>query len=466
MLQNRGIKYFLSGLGNSLLKIAGINDVNDSARTGVSKRAPKIGLSNIFNIAAYWQGVEMIAGRLSTVSLDVMQADGKTVAERHPLQRLIKNGMADYYDDIDFIKVVITQMLTSGKSFMLKDYTSDGRITKMEFLDPSATWPNIKNGKLVFDTVILGDTVRSLGQNGRITEKRGPSQLKTYSSAKVFHTKWVTKDGINGISPLEACNPALQLALSSVLYGLNYFANDARPSTVLSPKTVLSKKQANTIVATWMAENGGINNRGVTVLPKGVDVHTLNVPPDESQAIGARMEGVRDAARVLNMPAVLLGDTAASTYNNVREAYSAFDNTTLIPLAKRLTSSMNRQLLVPPYTVRFDWESHFTAPVGERYNAYSKALAGKAFLLIEEIRKMEGLRELTPEEKDELLSYTDAVFGEEEGQEEGPEGQSQGQGEVARNWQVNYPVEERDDTQELPQGNADGSTSGTPEGDA
>ena len=409
--QKRGIAFFLGSIGSALTSL--FSPIQSAAASAaVSARAPKINMESVFYLSAYWQGVDLISGRLAGVTLDIMNGKGE-VAKQHPVQKLLKEGTFEYYDRLDFIRVMVMHIKTAGQSFMLNDYDENGVIKELMFLNPISTRPFMKNGRLEYQVIVDSSN----------------SKYVPVPADRVFHTKLMTMDGINGMSPIGACYPALQLALAANLYGLNYFANDARPSTVITSETPTSEKQATDIVREWTKVNGGVNNRGVTVLPHKFSVHTLNVPPDESQAIGARQESVRDVGRVLNIPSVLIGDMEASTYNNVREAYNALDNNTLVPMADKIVSSIDRQLLTPPYHARFDWENHFTAPQGERYSAYSQALAGKPFALISEIRKMEGLRELNDEEMEVLMKMGGWSDGENEGQDEEEGQEEQGQGE-------------------------------------
>ena len=410
MAEKRGIAFFLNSIGSSISGLFPNLSSSAAASAGISKKAPPINMETVFYLSAYWQGVDLIAGRLSGVDLNIMNSKNE-VAKDHPVQKLIKRGVSEYYDDVDFIRVMVTHIKTAGQTFMLNNYSKTGEIEELLFLSPTGTRPYLNNNRLEYHTVV---------------DAAGAKYVPLPAS-RVFHVKGMTMDGINGISPLAACRPSLQLALSSMLYGLNYFANDARPSTIISTDRPITKAQAADIVASWVRENGGVNNRGVTVLPAKFNVHTLNVPPDESQAIGARQESVRDVGRVLNVPSVLLGDMEASTYNNVREAYNALDNNTLVPLGDKIVSAINRQLLSPPYHARFDWKRHFTAPQGERYAAYSQALAGNPFMLINEVRLAEGLKELTDEEIEKMFEMYRGSKDDEGG--EGDEGEDEDQEE-------------------------------------
>lgn len=389
-MKQRNIAYFLGSIGSAVANFFGGQNFGSPSSGGkVSKNAPVINMETVFYLSAYWQAVDLIRGGLSGVSLDVVTEKGE-VADQHPVQNLLKNGVSGkkkLYDSVDFVRLMATHTKTAGNFYSLVNYDRSGSIEDLMFLSPTGTIPYLKNGRLEFHVMVDAQAAKYV-----------PVPME-----RIFHAKGMTMDGINGISPLGACYPTLQLALSSILYGLNFFANDARPSTVLTSDRPLTKAQANEVVDEWVKNNSGVNNRGVTVLPAKFNVHTLNVPPDESQSIAARQESVRDVARITNVPSVLLNDMEASTYNNVREAYNALDNNVLVPMADGLVSSMRRQLIDDErYSVRFDWENHFTAPQGERYRAYSVATGGQPFALVNEVRKMEGLRELTPEELNAL----------------------------------------------------------------
>ena len=338
---------------------------------------PVVNVNTAFALATYYRGVKFIADRMVEVPFSIVRPDGEgeVIAKNHYMQRLIRDGVGPWYDRTSLVRVTTAHLLTRGNHYSIVEYNNRGQVEELKFANPWTTVPRVQNGQLVYDIV---------------ANVEGGLQ-KTYPASKIFHVKGLTLDGINGMDPITTCMTSLGLAISSNEYGANFFANDARPSTVLhtDDNTIFTDKQKKQIKERWQKDNSGSNNRGTVLLAGVTHVSQLDVNPNDSQFLETRQEAVRDIARMLGIPPVLLGDPAASTYDNISQLYRAFVTDTLIPIATQQTAAIDKQLVFQPYYSRFDFKSALVDSIKDRYVAYSIATGKKPFVSINEVRAME-----------------------------------------------------------------------------
>ena len=364
---------------------------------GHNTKNPRVNIDEAFAIATYYRGVKFISDRMVEVPLSIVYKDGmdEAVAKQHYMQRLLENGVGPLYNRNAFVRTVVTHLLSRGAHYSRIRYTHTGVVEALEFLHPWTTSPRIYKGNLVYDVTTDAET----------------GKVATLPGMEVFHTKGLSIDGINGMDPISTCLTSLGLAISSNKYGANFFANDASPSIILhsNPDTVWTEAQRQRVKNKWSLENSQENSRGVALAEGVSHVSQLTIAPNDSQFLETRQEAVRDIARMLGIPPVLLGDPAASTYDNISQLYRAFVTDTLIPLATEITADIDKQLLNPDakYYARFNFKSALVDAIKDRYVAYSIATGKKPILSVNEVRKMEDLPEV--EGGDEVIEIDPEV---------------------------------------------------------
>lgn len=363
-----GLPQYVGDSGNvSLSQFIGMN----------TKGKVKLTYDTAMGITAYWRGLNLIADRMVELPLSIVDAKGQP-ATNNNIQTLLEDGVAKWYDPTDFVRTITVHLLTHGNFYALINSTPGGLVESLEFLTPDSIQPYILDGNLVY----------------RYTKKSGIQTVLLYD--EVFHVKGLSRDGLVGISPIAACKDTLRLALQATGFGGEFFDNMALPSTLLTmdSKRQLSDEQQNKVLSKFKRMFGaGGDRQGVGIFGGISGVHQLTIPPDSAQFLETRQESVRDVGRVLGIPAQLLGDTSSSTYNNIQSMYRALTTDTLTPLATRIVSAINKQLLKKPYTARFDFTNAVQEPMLDRYRAHQIALGGEPFMSVGEVRLMEGYEE-------------------------------------------------------------------------
>ena len=326
----------------------------------------------VLGVTAYWRGVNMIADRMVELPLSVV-LDGET-AEGNDVQVLLENGMAEWNDSTDFVRTIVVHLLTHGNFLAMQETGATGQLERLVVLDPSKV------------------TKVEVVENELVYHYAPGTETKRLKYSETFHVKGLSGDGVWGLSPVTACHTTLQLALQATQFGSDFFKNSAMPSVVLTSEKALNEAQEKALASTWSRQYGPDGERhGVAMLGGITGVHTLTMPPENAQYLETRQEAVRDVGRVLGIPSQLLGDTASSTYNNVQAMHRALVSDALTPLATRIVSAIDKQLLQKPYTARFDFEGAVAESFMDQIRAYSLAVGGEPLMSVSEAREKLGL---------------------------------------------------------------------------
>ena len=357
----------------------------DAFLSGSSGNDTPLNTYTALGLSAYWRGVSLIANRMVELPLEVVteNADGEVeAAANHPLQGILADGVAPWLDGTDFVRLITVHMNLHGNSYWQIQSNGRGVVEQLTALDPERIKPVVTDGELRY----------------RLSETAG---IRYLPAEEVFHVKGLSRDGITGLSPIDTCASALRLALHSNQYGLNFFTNSGRPATTLmvDPAANISEEQAELIKQRWLASFGGDNSGGVAVMNAIKDVKPVSSTPEESQFLQTRIEAIRDVGRILGVPSQLIGDPAASTYNNVQSMNRQVVSDVLVPLATQIVSAINKQLLGKEsgYRAMFNFEAAVQEPMVDRFNSYRTALAGEPFMTVSEVRMREGLAEMEPD---------------------------------------------------------------------
>ena len=316
-----------------------------------------INYTAVLGIAAFWHGIELISDAMVenplSVRMDVAEGEDE-VAEEHPMQLLLEDGVNDELDATDFVRMTSHQVKTYGNSYWEIKRDGSGEVTELQGLEPSQTRPYVTRGTKFYDGVYT-----NVGAVQGV-----PARLR---ADQVLHVRGLSRVGFYGMSPIDYCGDTLGLTIAAPRYGANLFASGGIPSLalLLDSEAILTDDQIERLQENW---SGGIDDdsssekskaRGVKVAEGVRDVKQLTIAPNESQFLETRMENVREIGRILNIAPSKLYDTSHATMNNESEEARAFVNDCLMPLGKRIAAARDEASAAAtvPGQVRFRWRS-------------------------------------------------------------------------------------------------------------
>lgn len=177
-----------------------------------------------------------------------------------------------------------------------------------------------------------------------------PKEMNPIDPALIGHMRsWNPKDPIFGMSPLEAGALLVDQQSATRKWNLALMQNFAKPSGAWSTDTILSPNDRKKTEDRVNEKFAGARNAGrAPVLDGGLKWQQAGLPPSELDWLESMQYISGQLANLYDMPPQLVGDTSASTYNNMKEAKAASYTEAMFPVNDKLYSIWN-MWLVPMY---------------------------------------------------------------------------------------------------------------------
>lgn len=157
----------------------------------------------------------------------------------------------------------------------------------------------------------------------------------------------------------------------------------------------MTQPQADKLRGKWLEHHGG-NRRSIAVLNSTTSFYPLNLSPVDAALGEVKRLNVADVAFAFGLDPMTLGAglNNSATYSNLRDAWENHRDFGLGPWIAALQDTLSA-LLPGSQTVTVNLDGFANPTAGERYAAYSAALAA-GILTLDEVRALEGLPPATP----------------------------------------------------------------------
>lgn len=319
------------------------------------------------------------------------------VPQPHSMGRNYKNYADQGYATNDSVYKCVKYILQNGAAIPPKLYTNatkDDEITSHALLDRLAR-PNLEQDGVTFREAVLGwyliagnaflyairpgKTGGAAGASGYGTTG-APDELwvldpnkvhplphptrgivgykfddfddkqNPIPAANVGHLKtWNPKDPIFGISPIEVAALMVDQQNAARKWNLALLQNMAKPSGAWVTDTPLAKNERDRLEERINEKLSGARNAGrVPVLDAGAKWTATGLPPSELDWLESLRYNAGQIANLYDIPPQLIGDTSATTYNNMKEAKAASYTEGIFPALDKFFSMLT-MWLVPMY---------------------------------------------------------------------------------------------------------------------
>lgn len=207
-----------------------------------------------------------------------------------------------------------------------------------------------------------------------------------------------------GLGPIEAARAELTGAMQARDYSSSWFEQGDVPSGILTTEQVINGEQAETYRKVWAGYNPETgeyepSGHGVRVLGSGLKYDALQIKPADLQFLETQQFNTTQIARLFGTPASLMlavVEGNSQSYSNVEQDWIAFTRFTLMAYIREIEEALSS---VIPYgnTVRFNVDALHRSDTLTRYQAHQVGIES-GFLTVPEVRVIEGLDPLTPEQ--------------------------------------------------------------------
>lgn len=213
----------------------------------------------------------------------------------------------------------------------------------------------------------------------------------------IKHLKlWSYPGEITGVGPLQRHTDTLKAATDLNTYFSQWFDKNAIPSGIISTQIQLNPDQAKDYKKSFMASQ---SNREPVVLSGGIEYNHIALDPAQAQFLENQKFIARQISTMFGVPSQYLGMSVENTgmaYTNTNTDRQKLYEDGLQPYIIRIEQALT-DLLPRGQKAEFNLTSFLRPEDKTRYDGYKVAIE-TGFLTVNEVRKLEGLPELSASE--------------------------------------------------------------------
>lgn len=307
-------------------------------------------------------------------------SDGsKEIDRKHEIYRLLstKKGRPNSWQTgFGFRQMLTMHLALRGNAYAEIISNGAGEIVSLEPIHPDRVEvERLSNKRLRYKLKAMGDLPeRNLTQD------------------EIFHLRWMSSDGIEGLSPITLAAKSIGLAQAAEDHGAALFKNGARPGGVLSHPNKLPPGAADQLRAEWNKFYAGSKKaHNVAVVEGGMEFHEIGITPEDAQYLETRKFQAEDIARIYGMPPHMVGIMDHATFTNIEQQSTEFVQYTMDPWLKEWEASVDRDLIIQnDYVFEHNVDGLLRGDSAARFSQYQIGLNNMIYTR-NEVRKMENL---------------------------------------------------------------------------
>ncbi len=359
-------------------------------------RDTKVTAERAMSLSTIYRGVLIHATAGSQLSINV-ERNGEVIPESHQL--VIKPDTEQTRSA--FIEYTIVSLYLDGNAFWKLTKDAFGRVINITPLNPNEVTVNVEWDRYGRETITYG------WRNQKLT------------TDEVRHLQLLRIPGLRrGLGPIQAAQLEVLGALDARDYGAMWLSDSAIPDGILSTEQELAPGDSDKIKNVWYGRNqdgtpkandpaNDSANERVRVLGKGFSYTPIFLKPSDVQFLETQQYSTIQMARLIGAPASIMlvaVEGNSETYTNVEQEWIGYVRFSLMKPLREIEEALT-SVLPGKQTARFNVSALLRTDTKTRYEAHSMALdRDKGWMVVDEIRSLEGLPKLTDDQRAELAA--------------------------------------------------------------
>ena len=334
---------------------------------------------------------ENIAGLPKAVMLRTDDG-GYESADRHPAHALLHDRPNAYMDVFVFWFVILAWLLGKGNALAVINYER-GKPVALHPVNPDWVKVVFVNGEKMY-------VVKSTDPNFAFLDG-------TYQEKEMLHFMLFTFNGIWGVDPIAYNAAAIGEGIAAQKFTADYFRTGGAIKGTLETEQALGDDDYDRFMAHWQAT---ASNGSTPLLEYGFKYKAINLSPEASQLIQAKVFSIDDIARIFCIPPHMLAELSHATFSNIEQQNIFFGEYSLRPICKRLEKQLELKLFTDKergrYHVKFDLNGLMRGDAQARAVFYEKGI-NAGWMTPNEAREFEGMKRLDGLDEPRIpLNYT------------------------------------------------------------
>ena len=203
-----------------------------------------------------------------------LEDGGKERATRHWLYDLLHNNPNELMTAYQWLETVMVHLTLTGNHFSELSLGRTGRVTEMMPL-----WPGTVEVR----------TKKSGGVEYAVKEEIGKERI--IPADRMLHIPGLGFDGMMGMSPITYARETIGMALAGEEFGARFYGTGMNPGHILAlPEGQrFDDEQTQKFLDDLKEKYSGLGkSHKVLVLPTGMNVSQVGIPPEDAQYIESR----------------------------------------------------------------------------------------------------------------------------------------------------------------------------------
>lgn len=344
---------------------------------------------------AVFAAIKLLAENIAGLPKAVMvrtKDGGYEPAVKHPAHALLYVRPNAYMDVFTFWFTIIAWLEGKGNAFAVIRY---------------------EKGKPVALHPVYPDWVEVVFVNGEkmyVVKAKNPdfSFLDgTYLENEMLHFMLFTFNGIWGVDPISYNAAAIGEGIAAQKFTADYFRTGGAIKGTIETDQALGDDDYERFMAHWQATSG---NGQTPLLEYGFKYKAINLSPEASQLIQAKVFSIDDIARIFCIPPHMLAELSHATFSNIEQQNIFFGEYSLRPICKRIEKQLELKLFNDKergdYHVKFDLNGLMRGDAQARAVFYEKGI-NAGWMTPNEAREFEGMKRLDGLDEPRIpLNYT------------------------------------------------------------
>lgn len=355
-----------SMFGTNTNALVSEDQIRDLMRQGNTASGAVVTEKSAMRVAAAWRCVNIIAGAIATLPMDIIKRESEDVRRPfvgHPLRKILTVKPNPWQTPSEFRRMMQAHLLLRGNAYARKVMVGNGLVALIPLHADRVRAEQI-------DTLAMIYHIQ--GKDGRVT---------TFSQKDIFHLRGMSLDGVTGMSVLSNMRESLGLALQTEQAGARLFSHGILAGGVIKHPGKLSDNAARHLRESMEDRNAGAQNAGKWIIAEeGMTLDTISLSAEDAQWLGTRDFQRYDIAMFFGVPPHMIGATEKTTSfgTGLESQGTGFVTYTLSDWTKTWEESSKRDLMPESewenVDVRFNSNGLQRGDFKGRWEGYVKAL--------------------------------------------------------------------------------------------
>lgn len=249
-------------------------------------------------VGAVFACVRILSDSVAVLPFHLYEHDGDTrkIQYEHSINKIVSRKPNSWMSSYEFKRLIMTHLCFRGNFYGLI-VSSIGRVLEIIPIHPDQMTVSQKE---------------NLQLEYKFTGKSGVTKI--FAQKDILHIRALSKDGVTGMSPIQAAREEIGLSAQTTRHGGALFKNGAQVGKVLKHPKTLSEGAANRLRSNIEDNYSGADNAHKTLLlEEGLDLDEVGMTSQDSQFIETRKFTRSEIAMFFGVPPHMFGDVEKAT---------------------------------------------------------------------------------------------------------------------------------------------------------